>query len=257
MHARERREQVLRLASERGLASVDELAQRFGVTASTIRRDLALLSDTGRLARTYGGAIPLTPGAEASRLQRDHVAFGAKRSIAAWAARRVAPGSAVFLDAGTTVAQLALELSVLSDVTVGTTSLPAIRHLQGSPGVTLNCLGGRFRANSDAFIGPLAESALEKMSFDLAFLGADGVSAERGLCEAELEQTRFKELVGRRATELYVLAHGAKLEHSPFPYWARLPTPWSLVTDASADPEVVGHFEDRGVRVVIAPAVTD
>ena len=253
MRARDRREQVLRLASERGLASVDDLAQRFGVTASTIRRDLALLSETGRLARTYGGAIPLTPGAEASRTQRDHVAFEAKRSIAAWAAGRVQAGSTAFLDAGTTVAQLALEVSVLTDVTVGTTSLPAIRHLQGSEGITLNCLGGRFRANSDAFIGPLAESALEKMSFDVAFLGADGVSAERGLCEAELEQTRFKELVCRRATDLYVLAHGSKLEHSPFPYWARLPTPWTLVTDGSADPTAVAGFEARGVRVVLAP----
>ena len=57
MNSRARRSEILRLATTTGLATVEELAARFGVTASTIRRDLALLTSQGRLTRTLGGAI--------------------------------------------------------------------------------------------------------------------------------------------------------------------------------------------------------
>jgi DeoR/GlpR family transcriptional regulator of sugar metabolism len=63
MPAREsqrRRDEIVRLATTSGLAGVEELSQTFGVTASTIRRDLALLTSEGRLTRTYGGAMALT-----------------------------------------------------------------------------------------------------------------------------------------------------------------------------------------------------
>ncbi|MYS74060.1 DeoR family transcriptional regulator, partial [Streptomyces sp. SID5926] len=65
-----RREEILRLATTTGLASVEELSQHFGVTASTIRRDLARLTADGRLARTYGGAMALNAHPEASLRQR-------------------------------------------------------------------------------------------------------------------------------------------------------------------------------------------
>ena len=62
--------EIVRLATTTGLASVEELSARFGVTASTIRRDLAKLTAQGRLARTYGGAIALARHPEASLRQR-------------------------------------------------------------------------------------------------------------------------------------------------------------------------------------------
>ena len=58
LSANARREEIYHLAVTTGLASVEELSARFEVTASTIRRDLALLNGQGRLARTYGGARP-------------------------------------------------------------------------------------------------------------------------------------------------------------------------------------------------------
>jgi hypothetical protein len=77
------------------------------------------------------------------------------------------------------------------------------------------------------------------------------VTAE-GLCEAELAQTRLKELMARRASAVYVLAHGAKLERRPFHAWARLDPGWTLITDASAEPEHVDRLRNAGITVVIA-----
>lgn len=249
--SRQRREEILRLATEHGLAGVEELAERFGVTASTIRRDLARLSRDGRLARTYGGAIAVP---ETSLGQRDGEAADAKRSLARWAVGRIEPGASVLLDAGTTVALVARLLPAGLGVTVTTASIPVIGRLHGRTDVATVCLGGRVRALSDAFVGPLTEAALERLSFDVAFLGADGVTSDGGLCEAEPEQTRLKELMARRSRQVYVLAHAAKLNHRPFHAWARLDRPWTLVTDADAPDRVVAEFRAGGVDVVVAPA---
>jgi len=78
MPAKIRREKIYDLAKTSGLASVDELSARFEVTASTIRRDLALLNEQGRLARTYGGEMPLDPHPEASLRQRVGEAYEEK-----------------------------------------------------------------------------------------------------------------------------------------------------------------------------------
>jgi DeoR/GlpR family transcriptional regulator of sugar metabolism len=48
------------------------------------------------------------------------------------------------------------------------------------------------------------------------------------------------------------LAHAAKLDHRPFHAWARLPLPWTLVTDPAADPRVTDQLRAKGVEVVIA-----
>ncbi|MFD4768457.1 DeoR/GlpR family DNA-binding transcription regulator [Streptomyces niveus] len=246
-----RRDQIVHLATTTGLASVEELSRTFEVTASTIRRDLARLNTEGRLARTYGGAMALTAHPEANLRQRTGEAFEAKRAIARWAASRIVPGESVFLDAGTTVGALAHELRGHKPLTVTTSSLTALQELGDVDTLDVQCLGGTLRPLSQSFIGPLAEAALEQMTFDRAFLGTDGVTAEHGLCEADHRQTRLKQLVARRSQRVYVLAHAAKLGRRPFHAWTRLAPPWTLVTDTAADPETVKALRGQGITVTL------
>lgn len=249
-----RREQIVALASEDGLASVEALASRFGVTASTIRRDLAHLSDAGLIARTYGGAIAPRAHTESSLREREREGFAAKSAIAAWAAARIEPGETIMLDAGSTTSLLARRLPEPAGVTVVTASIPAITALRGRDDVEVICLGGRLRPLSLAFMGPLTELALERLTFDRLFLGTDGVADDGGICEAELDQTWMKELLASRAREVYVLAHSAKLGQTPFNSWARLEGAWTLVTDDGADPAFVERFSRDGRSVVTVEA---
>src|SRR5690625_1893975 len=249
-----RREQIVARAAETGLASVDDLAQHFQVTASTIRRDLALLSRSGQLARTYGGAMAPGHQTETSLLQREQEGFEAKTAIARWAADQVQPEESILLDAGSTVALLARRLPTLEGVTVTTASMPVMSMLRSRQDLSLVSLGGRLRELSDAFVGPLTEQSLERLTFDRLFLGTDGVSTDGSICEAELDQTRLKELMARRSRQVYVLAHSTKLGRAPFHSWARLDHPWTLVTDEGADPKFLDTFRATGHQVVLAPA---
>ena len=190
-----RRAEIVRLARSTGLASVEELSAQFGVTASTIRRDLGLLTDQGHIARTYGGAIALGRQPESSLRQRAMEGFDAKHAIARWAAQQVQPGETILLDAGTTVGAMGDYLGRFAGLTVVTAGLTALEALADADAVRVECIGGTLRHLSQGFVGPLAEATLERLTFDRAFLGADAVTAELGICEAELEQTRLKELM--------------------------------------------------------------
>jgi len=247
-----RREEIYHLAVTTGLASVEDLSARFGVTASTIRRDLARLNGQGRLARTYGGAMALGAHPEASLRQRTGEAFDEKHAIARLAAALVGRGESIMLDAGSTVGALAHELRSFEDLFVTTPGINTLQELADSEGVTIDCLGGRMRSLSQSFVGPLAEASLERMSFDRAFIGADAVTADSGICEADHAQTRLKELAARRSEHVYVLAHSAKLGLRPFHAWTRLPLPWTLITDDGADPAEIAKFQDTGVSVEVA-----
>jgi DeoR/GlpR family transcriptional regulator of sugar metabolism len=249
--SRRRREEIVRLATTGGLTSVEELAAAFEVTASTIRRDLAVLTAEGRLARTYGGAMALLPHPESPLRQRLGEAYEAKHAIARWAAGQVRAGETILLDAGSTVGVLAHELRRVTPLTVATTGLTALEALADVEEIHVECLGGTLRHLSQGFVGPLTEAALERMSFDRVFLGADGVTADGGICEAGLDQTRLKELMARRADTVYVLAHAAKLGRRPFHAWAQLPAQWTLVTDDSVHPDAVAPFIAAGVNVVV------
>jgi DeoR/GlpR family transcriptional regulator of sugar metabolism len=253
--SRERRAEILRLATVSGLANVEELSELLGVTASTIRRDLALLTTQGKLARTYGGAIALLAHPEASLRQRTGQAFEAKRAIGRWAAAQVSPGETVLLDAGSTTGAMAHALGSARDIVVATVGLNALDELADADGIEVLSLGGWLRPLSQGFVGPLTEASLERLTFDRAFMGADGVTADSGICEATLQQTRQKELMMRRAKHVYVLAHAAKLGQRPFHAWAVMPRHWTLVTDATADTAELGRFRDHGIEVVVVDIV--
>lgn len=251
--ARERRAEILRVIGVDGQARIEALADTLGVTASTIRRDLATLTGQGKLARTYGGAMSAAAHPEASLRQRIGEHHDAKRAIGRWAAAQVQPGETVLLDAGTTTGAMAHELVDARDIVVATAGLTALEALLDAGGVEVLMLGGRLRRLSQGFVGPLAEGSLERLTFDRSFVGADGVTADRGICEADLDQTRVKELMMRRADHVYVLAHAAKLGQRPFHAWATMPDRWTLVTDGAADADTLEEFRSAGVEVVVAP----
>jgi len=124
LSASARREQISRLTSAQGLVNVEQLAESFDVTPSTIRRDLSLLTGRGELARTYGGAIAI--GSEASLRQRTGEFHDAKVAIGSYAATLPKPGETILLDGGSTVLALAGRLRGAAGLHVVTASVPVI-----------------------------------------------------------------------------------------------------------------------------------
>lgn len=253
LKASQRREQIRRLTSAQGLVNVEQLAESFDVTPSTIRRDLSLLTEQGELARTYGGAIATGQPPEATLGQRAAMAPAQKEQIARLAATFVADGETLILDAGTTTGRLARRLRGRENLTVITNGVTTLSELADAEGVHVVCLGGDLRHISQGFVGPLAELCLSRLTADRAFLGADALDARFGICEASPVQTRLKELMMNRADHVYVLADSSKLGRRPFDAWAPIERPWTLITDWEASAEQLDPFRAQGgVTVLVA-----
>jgi DeoR/GlpR family transcriptional regulator of sugar metabolism len=243
-----RRDQILD-ALTGGEADVDRLAARFGVSASTIRRDLQRLSERRAIARTYGGAILVPDTEEQSLRKREGLHREAKEAIAEAALALLRDGETLILDGGSTVQAFGRRLRGRRHRII-TNNLTLIPLLADAPGIELIVLGGAVRPISMGTTGPLAEAALRRLTADRIFASADGVVPGRGLCEATLEQVSLKSLMMAQAAETVVLADASKLGRAGQPCWAPLPAAWTLITNAGA--VCCAPFAEAGARVIQA-----
>ncbi|MCQ4160608.1 DeoR/GlpR family DNA-binding transcription regulator [Roseomonas sp. GC11] len=246
---RSRRDEILQ-AIAAGEVDVGGLAARFGVSASTIRRDLRDLSQQQPIARTYGGAVLLGGGAEQSLRVRAGQNRAAKEAIAQAALGLIREGETLILDGGSTVEALGRRLAGRR-LRVITNNLPLLPVLANMPGIELIALGGTVRPISMGTTGPLAEAMLRHLTADRLFTSADGLAPDRGLCEATLEQISLKALMMRQAREVFVLADASKLDRAEQPFWAPLPPGATLVTDAPA--AACAAYARGGLGLRIAP----
>jgi DeoR/GlpR family transcriptional regulator of sugar metabolism len=229
-----------------GGAGISDLAARFDVSASTIRRDLAALAHDGRVMRTYGGAVEPGHGREPTLHAKERTHWAEKDGIGNAAAAMVSTGDVLLLDAGTTVGRLAWHLRQRDGITVVTNGMSALMALADAPGIEVIMLGGRLRRPNEAFIGPEAERALHRFRPDLAFLGADGLEPSRGINCPSLEQAGLKELMASTARETWVLADHSKLAAEPFTYWAVMPPGTGIITGPGCPSGRLAAFGERG-----------
>jgi DeoR/GlpR family transcriptional regulator of sugar metabolism len=237
-----RRQEIRDLLQVRPL-SVTELAARYDVSESTIRRDLTRLSESGTIVRTYGGALSSDVEEQTLR-ERESIARAEKAAIARVAEAHVKGCRLILLDAGTTVGALASRLATHHELTVATPGLTSVDILAGVPGIELIVVGGAVRPMSLGAVGPLAESAVSRLTADAVFLGADGVVAGRGICEARPEQASLKQLMLERSRAAYLLVHGEKLGREESHWWTTFTRPWTLITDTGATQAQLAPFRE-------------
>jgi DeoR/GlpR family transcriptional regulator of sugar metabolism len=252
MRSKERRTLLLEALSAGEEIDVEDLARRFEVSASTIRRDLQQLSSSKAIKRTYGGAILAHPAAESSLSQRQSTNRAQKEAIARAASGFLAQDDILILDGGSTVACFGHCLRNRRHRVI-TNNLAVVSSLAEAPQIELMVLGGAVRPTSMSTMGPLAMEAMRRMTADKVFLGADGVVAGRGLCEASLDQIALKTLMMEQAREVFVLADATKLSRTSQSMWAPLPARWTLITDWDASPEQCQLFTAAGAQVIRAP----
>jgi DeoR/GlpR family transcriptional regulator of sugar metabolism len=233
-----------------GNGNIHDLAERFGTSPSTIRRDLAELQRLGQITRTYGGAVDRPPRSELPLRDKERGRRLEKDAIARAAAALVEDGDTVLLDAGTTTGRLAWHLRRRSDLTVIVAGLNALVTLAESPGIELIVLGGQVRHPSEGITGPFAEEQLRRLGPDTVFLGTDGLTVD-GLCAPSAEQAHLKHLMLHRGREAYVLADSAKLGSAPFAYWTPLDRDHAVVTDAGAREEDLAALPGRTIIVQV------
>ena len=255
VYAEERQQAIVGLVTQRGRVAVTAVAERFGVTTETVRRDLAVLEQVGMLRRVHGGAVPV--GAltvvEPGLGERRNTRTDAKRRIAACALQFVPGGhGSLVLDGGSTTAALAEVLPGDRDLLAVTNSVPIGARLAGVAGISLHLLGGRVRGVTQSAVGESTVHALADLRADVVFLGANGISAQHGCSTPDEAEASVKRAMARAGQRVVVLADSSKLGREHLVRFAGLEEVDVLVTDEEADPTVVADLEAQGVEVLKA-----
>lgn len=245
--APERLERLLALVRERRAVRLAELCRALGASPATVRRDLAQLEARGRLRRVHGGAVSVESRLDEPLFDdKTGVRAAEKHRIAELAETFVREGETVYLDGGSTVLELARRLRERSDITIVTNSLRAAVELAGRGPRTI-LVGGELRRRSETLVGPLTQALLERLSFDRAFMGTIGLTAE-GLATTDPAEAFTKELAMRRAREVVLLADHSKLGAASFARSGALEDVDWLITDRPPDASWRKILKTAGVK---------
>lgn len=229
----------------------NKLAEIFGVSPVTIRRDFEYYENQGLLTTIYGGAmvnhtLPDKEEDGSSIIEQANE----KKMIAKAAAEMVHCGDTILLDAGSTVKELAIELLGKSGITILTHSILAINVLaQGDKNISLTSMPGEFKKSSMCFYNAATMDFLENVHVDYAFLGCTAVSLARGCTIPEFEETYVKRKMAQCATKTVLLADHHKIGKESLFTVVPLSMIDLVITGKGGGPQLQ-KFRDAGTNVV-------
>ena len=264
---RERLQQILERIKKEHKAYVEELAEYFKVSASSIRLDLAELEKMGLITRIYGGAvlpeysienimnssfdIEYRPNLE----MRSQKYYKEKEAIGRLAASFVEDGDTILIDGGSTTQFLVKNIINRKGLTIVTNSLPHIPDLLKIQDIEIYLVGGLIYPENLVLAGNFATDSLKQIHVRKSFLGIDGISLEGGLTASNPHASEFVS-IKKKMIEIsdihYFLSDFSKLGITCLMPIAPLEEMDYLITDANAPMDIVEQLKSLGVIVEIA-----
>lgn len=235
-----------------------ELAEHFGVSPDTVRRDLHQLHNEGRVVRTHGGAVSVDAVAGAEKMLDVRLQLHAdeKDRIGALAATLVSSNSVLMLNAGTTTLSVVRHLTKHRDLTIATNNLRIAMEVSPKVVREVYLFGGSVRLVGQATVGPVripspSGRGLE-LRCDLALISVGAVSARGGYSTSNLAESVMMGDMMERASRVVILADSSKFTEPLFAQIAELDRADYLVTDAEPPAELSEALEQAGVEILVA-----
>lgn len=251
MRPLDRQSRIIDTVRAQGKAAVDELAEMFGTSVETIRRDLTALARKGQLEKIHGGAIPrrsLGEGPFEQRMQQNGLA---KRHIAQKLRELISPGDTLLIDTGSTTLIVAEELAGIDDLTIVTNSTAIAKVIAGSnKTANIFLLGGNYVGDNRQTCGIMALEQLNQFHGNLAILTVAAVDGNAGLMDYSFEEAQMARAMLRRADRVIALADSSKFgQVAPFVV-AGFERVDVLVSEQAPAASLSGHLQDARVEVV-------
>lgn len=255
MFLEERQAKILEMLEHDGKVLVKELAEIFGVTEDSIRKDLGSLELDGKLKRTYGGAVTIEEKLQMTEANRRRISdVEAKRKIAATAVKFMQPQDLIFLDISTisiAIAQI-LEKSE-TPYKILTNMVDVLVMLARNPKINLIFAGGQINQSRDGFSDALNLEFISKFRPDISFIGAFGVDIKRNSLTSRdtaggLHKARMIELSKKN----FVIAESRKIGVVGTFNFATLENLDGIITEAKLSKSLVTEAEKLGTEIITA-----
>ncbi|MFR0355208.1 DeoR/GlpR family DNA-binding transcription regulator [Streptomyces sediminimaris] len=244
---------LLERARRTGRVNVAQVSEELHLAAETIRRDLKDLERQGLVRRVYGGAVAVERLSFESALSvRSTRRQAQKNRIAASAVTFVKEAESVYIDEGFLPSLVAHQLPADRPLTVVTSSLVTAQALVERPEITVLVVGGRVRAETVANVDHWAVAMLDTLVLDLAFMGGNGMSIERGVTVPDGAVAAVKSAAMRVSRRRILIADSSKYGMDSFVRFAQLDDFERLVTDDGLPMDQAALLHEHGVDVTRA-----
>lgn len=261
MKRAERLSAILDLLAETGRIDVEDIVERLGVSPATARRDLDALDEQQLLSRTRGGAVAHSVAYDLPLRYKNQQNVSAKTAIARAACHMVPRGAIVGLCGGTTSTAIADELMTRADVqepapepglTVVTNAVNIAMALASRPQIKTVLTGGVLHPRSYEVVGSFAETVLEGMNLEYAFIGSNGIDADGGASAHDEREAAVNRIMAMRAAHAVLIVDSSKLGARSFATIGGPELFRTVITDCGATDDQVAALRAWGYEVIIA-----
>ena len=237
----------------RGSVSVEALAEQFGVTLQTVRRDVTLLQDAGLLARFHGGVrVPSSTVENIAYRQRQQLNESAKQRIARAVAKSVPNGCSLILNIGTTTEAIARELLRHKGLRVITNNLNVAAILSDNPDCEVIVAGGVVRTRDRGIVGEVTVDFIKQFKVDIGLIGISGIEADGTLRDFDYREVNVARAIIDHSREVWLAADHSKFNRPAMVELARLSQLDMLFTDAAPPAPFPALLAEAGVQCMIS-----
>lgn len=255
MMPEERRIKIIEILYTDKRATVLGLCKSLNSSEATIRRDLTILEDEGKLERTHGGAIiksniPIEQ--ENSFNEKEGTLLFEKKQIAKMAFSFLRDNDSIFLDGGTTTLELAKLIGRSHiKITVFTNSPNFSQYIATNPKAEQYIIGGRIRNNTLAVVGQFAIDTIRRFRLDKVFIGVNAISHEFGFTTPDFEEAEFKRAVLEQGRDRFILADETKFNKVALCEIAKLESIDRIIT-SKLNEDSIEQYKQKGVTLIQA-----
>jgi len=233
--------------------TVEQLADKLGVTLQTVRRDVQRMADEGLLTRFHGGVrVPSSTIENIAHQQRENLNTEAKSRIARAVAAAVPNDCSLILNIGTTTEAVARALLHHSGLRVITNNLNVATILSANPGCEVLVVGGVVRGRDQGIIGEAAVDFIRQFKVDIAVIGISAIEADGSLRDYDYREVKVSQTIIAHAREVWLAADISKFNRPAMVAVAQLSQIDRLFTDAPPPEPFPALLSEAQVRYEVA-----
>jgi DeoR family glycerol-3-phosphate regulon repressor len=256
MNPNPRQSQLLDEVRLRGSVTLDSLAERFGVTLQTVRRDVKLLSDARLLSRFHGGVrVPSSLGSTTENIayrQRQQLNEVAKQRIARAVARAVPDDCSLIINIGTTTEAIARELLKHKGLRVITNNLNVAGILSDNPDCEVIVAGGVVRSRDRGIVGEVTVDFMRQFKVDIGLIGISGIEADGSLRDFDYREVSVARAIMEQSRQVWLATDHSKFNRPAMVELARLDQLDMLFTDQVPPAPFSALLAEAAVRLEVA-----
>lgn len=235
-----------------GFVAVEALAERFGVTPQTIRRDLAAMSGRASLRRFRGGVAATSSIENVAYDTRQVLCLPEKQRIARLAAAHVPNHASLFINIGTTTEEVARALTGHDDLRVITNNINVANILCSSTEFEVTIAGGVVRRRDRGVIGEATIDFINQFRVDVGIIGISGIDEDGTLLDFDYREVRVARSIIQNSRTVFLVADHTKFGRNPMVRLGPITDVDALFTDAPPPARVAEMMAEAGSVVHIA-----